>query len=122
MRRVVDTEQILAALPAEQQEIAAITGASPATVWRRIEKLHAARQIHIVGWRRSKTGGSYIPKYARGEGEDAPCPLVPLSNADRLRARRARVAGRADVGLCSQIWAGAWARLVRPEANGARSD
>lgn len=111
---------ILAALPAEQSDVAVATGLSVATVSRWIARMHKAREIRIGSWRRHPTGGDPIPTYVKGEGEDAPCRLVPMTNTERCRKARQRrreraveAANAAAEAQAAATWSDVWGRLVR---------
>ena len=69
-------------------------GMTRQTVWRVVKRLHVAGQCHIGGWLALKGGGPFQPRYVAGQGADAECTLVPMSNVETQR--RFREKARAD--------------------------
>lgn len=63
-------------------------GMSKTSVFRVIERLHAAGQCHIGGWAVPPHGGRYVPRYVAGTGKDVECTLVPLPPAETQRRFR----------------------------------
>lgn len=103
-------KEILAVMPAEQSTIAEATGLSVATISRWIARLHDAGAIRVGSWRRNHNGGDPIPTYVVGKGEDAPCLVAPLSNAERHRRMRQRK--REAVSMATDVWVDVWSRLT----------
>ena len=84
--------------PGTSAELVARTGLSPCAVYDqlRLSKPGKRGKTHVVDWRRRQTGGNPIAVYAIGPGENAAKP-VPYSNAQKIKATKARKGARKTV-------------------------
>lgn len=95
--------------PGNQGQVETRTKLAKTTVWRWVTELHAAGEIHIVGWRRTKGGGPFMTTYKAGAGKDKPCPIVPYTEAEKSKRYHDRKREeRAELGQ-ARAQALAWA-------------
>lgn len=80
--RALQTDHLTAAAMTERFKV------SSKTVWRHLKELHAAREVHICGYRKEGASTVYAAVYAIGEGEDAPAPEERYTR--RVRAEQAK--------------------------------
>jgi hypothetical protein len=76
-----------------------------------VQNMHAAGELHFVGWKRYSVTGKYIPVCRLGPGVSVPMP-GPVSEADRKRNERKAM--RADPARHNRFKAGQRARRKKP--------
>lgn len=88
LRRLARLRQRLQLGPLTVVEAAAVLFISAQMLKYYFDHLHAAGEIHVVGWPRSSHQA--VPRYAAGPGVDMPkpAPLTPAQIQQRYRARR----------------------------------
>lgn len=67
------------ALPGRFDTICESTGLNQQTVRRWLASIHAAGESHILKWKKTLSS-TWVPCYAPGPGEDAPCDFLVPSN------------------------------------------
>lgn len=73
---------VLKAMPLAAVDIAAALGVAATTVQRIVDNLHESGKCHVGEWRRA-VRGSFVAIYYLGDGEDAPCRLKKLTQAQK---------------------------------------
>lgn len=86
------------ALPGDRKTLQARTGLPPTTVWKLVDQLHTAEEIHIESWEPGTGPRPDVPTYALGRAEDAPNENIgrrAAAHAARKEARALEVAASA---------------------------
>jgi hypothetical protein len=82
---------ILDVLPAAYAAIEKKTGLSYPTITNRLDWMKARGMCHIGGWKRPPRNGSFQPVFHAGAGDDVPCTLTRLGEAQYEARYRRRV-------------------------------
>jgi len=97
------TDVLMAAMPATLNELAMRSGRPKGTVKHWMEKLRAARWVHVGDWKRSPGPGKKQPVFKAGQGRDRlePPNITRKDSVDRSRAKAVKD-GRYDFQLAKQ--------------------